>query len=172
MADPVVVVGAGAIGLSCGYFLQRAGCEVVVIDAGPVGEGASWGNAGWISPSLSAPIPGPAALRTALRSLGKPTSPLWLRPNFDPSFLLWGMAFLRHCTPRSSERGLAATAVLSRDAFRYFDDMLADGLKIDLQRRGLLLIGTSQSGIDDEFAELGKLPAHQIPVEISQLSAE
>ncbi len=128
MPERVVVVGAGAVGLSCAYYLQRAGLEVDVIDAGPVGNGASWGNAGWVSPSLSAPIPGPASLRTALRSIGKPTSPLWLRPQIDPAFLLWGMGFLRHCTPAASERGLAATALLSRDAFRYFDDMLADGL--------------------------------------------
>jgi D-amino-acid dehydrogenase len=171
MPDRVVVVGAGAVGLSCAYFLQRAGFDVDVIDSGPVGNGASWGNAGWISPSLSAPIPGPAALRTALGSIGKPTSPLYLRPHFDPSFLLWGMAFLRHCTPRSNERGLAATALLSRDAFRYFDDMRADGIELNLQRRGLLLIGTSQAAIDDEFAELGRLPGDQIPIEISCLSA-
>jgi D-amino-acid dehydrogenase len=81
------------------------------------------------------------------------------------------MAFLRHCTPHSSERGLAATAVLTRDAFRYFDDMLADGLELDLQRRGLLLIGTSQAAIDEESAELGKLSEHKIPVQISRLSA-
>ncbi|MDR2987045.1 MAG: FAD-binding oxidoreductase, partial [Nocardiopsaceae bacterium] len=80
-------------------------------------------------------------------------------------------AFLRHCTPRSSERGLAATAVLTRDAFRYFDEMIADGLELDLQRRGLLLIGTSQASIDEEFAELSKLSAHEIPVEISRLTA-
>src|SRR5262249_41789068 len=92
------------------------------------------------------------------------------RPQFDPSFLLWGLGFLRHCTPRSSERGLAATAVLSRDAFRYFDEMLRDGLELNLERRGLLLIGTSQAAIDEELAELGKLSAHQIPVEVSRLS--
>jgi glycine/D-amino acid oxidase-like deaminating enzyme len=28
-----VVVGVGAVGLSCAYFLQRAGFEVVVLDA-------------------------------------------------------------------------------------------------------------------------------------------
>jgi len=33
MPQRVVVVGAGAIGLSCAYFLQRAGFEVVVLDA-------------------------------------------------------------------------------------------------------------------------------------------
>jgi D-amino-acid dehydrogenase len=167
----VVVVGAGAVGLSCAYFLQRAGFDVVVIDAAAVGEGASWGNAGWVSPSLSAPIPGPAALRTALRSIGHPASPLWLRPQPDPGFLLWGLGFLRHCTRRCSERGLAATALLTRDAFRYFDDMLADGLDLTLERRGLLLIGTSRAAVDAEFAELGTLGAHRIQLEITRLSA-
>jgi D-amino-acid dehydrogenase len=171
MPERVVVVGAGAIGLSCAYFLQRGGFDVDVIDSGTVGNGASWGNAGWVSPSLSAPIPGPVALRTALSSIGKPTSPLWLRPQFDPSFLLWGAGFLRHCTPRSSERGLAATALLSRDAFSYFDDMATDGFELNLRRRGLLLIGTSLAAIDEELGELGKLAPHQIPIEISRLSA-
>jgi D-amino-acid dehydrogenase len=167
--ERVVVVGAGAVGLSCAYFLQRDGFDVVVIDGGQVGDGASWGNAGWVSPSLSAPIPGPAALRTALGSVGKPASPLWLRPQPDPSFLLWGLGFLRHCTRGASERGLAATTLLSRDAFRYFDEMSADGLDLGLERRGLLFIGTSPGDLDLEYAELRKL-AGQIPGEITRLS--
>ncbi len=171
MPGRVVVVGAGAVGLCCAYFLQRAGFDVDVVDAGRVGDGASWGNAGWVSPSLSAPIPGPAALRTALGSIGKPASPLWLRPRFDPGFLLWGLGFLRHCTRRSSERGLAATALLSSDAFRYFDELLADGLDLRLERRGLLLIGTSQAAVDEEFAELSRLGASGITIDMARLPA-
>jgi D-amino-acid dehydrogenase len=170
MAARVVVVGAGAVGLSCAYFLQRAGFEVTVVDAGPVGGGASWGNAGWITPSLSAPIPGPAALRTALGSIGKPDSPLWLRPQPDPRFALWGLSFLRHCTRASNERGLAATALLSRDAFRYYEEMRADGVAIDLERRGLLFIARSEAELDAELAELHRLPAQGIAAEITRLS--
>src|SRR5215475_4693343 len=170
MAGRVVVVGAGAVGLCCAYFLQQAGFEVTVLDAGPVGDGASWGNAGWITPSLSAPIPGPGALRTALGSLGKPDSPLWLRPQPDPRFALWGLSFLRHCTRASNERGLAATALLARDAFRYYDEMRADGLAVDLERQGLLLIARSQAELDLEQAELGRLAAHGIDAEMTRLS--
>ena len=170
MAARVVVVGAGAVGLSCAYFLQRAGFEVTVLDGGAVGEGASWGNAGWITPSLSAPIPGPAALRTALGSIGRPDSPLWLRPQPDPGFALWGLSFLRHCTRASNERGLAATALLSRDAFRYYDEMRADGVAVDLERRGLLFIARSEAELDAELAELDRLPAHGIAAEITRLS--
>jgi len=170
MTARVVVVGAGAVGLSCAYFLQRAGFEVTVLDAGLVGKGASWGNAGWITPSLSAPIPGPAALCTALGSIGKPDSPLWLRPQADPGFALWGLSFLRHCTRASNERGLAATALLSRDAFRYYDEMRSDGVAVELERHGLLFIARSRAELDAELAELGRLPAHGIAAEITRLS--
>jgi D-amino-acid dehydrogenase len=172
MAERVVVVGAGAVGLCCAYFLQRAGSDVTILDAGPVGDGASWGNAGWVSPSLSAPIPGPAALRTALGSIGRPDSPLWLRPQPDPAFALWGLSFLRHCSRASNERGLAATALLSRDAFRYYDEMRADGLAVDLVRHGLLFIARSGAELDLELAELRRLPAHGIAADVTRLSAE
>jgi D-amino-acid dehydrogenase len=168
----VLVAGAGAVGLSCAYFLQRAGCEVTVLDAGPVGGGASWGNAGGVSPSLSAPIPGPAAVVTALRSIGKPDSPLWLAPQPDPAFALWGLSFLRHCTRASNERGLAATALLSKDAFRFYDVMRADGLAVDLERRGLLFIARSAAELDAELAELSRAASHGVAAGITRLSGD
>jgi D-amino-acid dehydrogenase len=172
MAARVLVAGAGAVGLSSAYFLQRAGCEVTVLDAGPVGAGASWGNAGWVSPSLSAPIPGPAAVVTALRSVGKPDSPLWLAPQPDPAFALWGLSFLRHCTRASNERGLAATALLSKDAFRFYDVMRADGLAVGLERRGLLFIARSAAELDAELAELSRAASHGVAAGITRLSGD
>jgi D-amino-acid dehydrogenase len=172
MTARVLVAGAGAVGLSCAYFLQRAGCEVTVLDAGPVGGGASWGNAGWVSPSLSAPIPGPAAVVTALRSVGKPDSPLWLAPQPDPAFALWGLSFLRHCTRASNERGLAATALLSKDAFRFYDVMRADGLAVGLERRGLLFIARSAAELDAELAELSRAASHGVAAGITRLSGD
>jgi len=143
-----------------------------VLDAGPVGAGASWGNAGWVSPSLSAPIPGPAAVVTALRSVGKPDSPLWLAPQPDPAFALWGLSFLRHCTRASNERGLAATALLSKDAFRFYDVMRADGLAAGLERRGLLFIARSAAELDAELAELSRAASHGVAAGIMRLSGD
>ena len=143
-----------------------------MLDAGPVGAGASWGNAGWVSPSLSAPIPGPAAVVTALRSVGKPDSPLWLAPQPDPAFALWGLSFLRHCTRASNERGLAATALLSKDAFRFYDVMRADGIAVGLERRGLLFIARSAAELDAELAELSRSASHGVAAGITRLSGD
>jgi glycine oxidase len=46
----VAIVGGGIIGLSCAYFLARAGLSVEVFDRGDLGKEASWAGAGIIPP--------------------------------------------------------------------------------------------------------------------------
>ena len=59
-----VVIGAGVIGLACAYALNKRGREVVVLDQGSPANICSLGNAGWIVPSLSAPLPAPGLTLT------------------------------------------------------------------------------------------------------------
>src|SRR3954452_6786222 len=47
----VAVVGGGIIGLTCAYFLSRAGWSVEVFDRGDLGKEASWAGAGVIPPA-------------------------------------------------------------------------------------------------------------------------
>ncbi len=49
----VVVIGAGIYGCSTAYFLARAGVQVLVVDAGDLGAGASGANAGNLHLQLS-----------------------------------------------------------------------------------------------------------------------
>ena len=69
---PVVVVGGGVIGLCLAHHLAEGGAQVDVVERHHVGAGASWGNAGWVCESHSAPIPAPGVVRDALASLGQP----------------------------------------------------------------------------------------------------
>ncbi|HEX9627332.1 MAG TPA: glycine oxidase ThiO [Acidiferrobacterales bacterium] len=50
MANPWYVIGGGLIGLLCAYELRQAGKEVIVLDRGQVGRGASWAGGGILSP--------------------------------------------------------------------------------------------------------------------------
>ena len=56
------------VGLCSAYALTRAGAEVVLLERGELGRGASEGNTGWISPTISTPLAAPGVLRTGLRS--------------------------------------------------------------------------------------------------------
>ena len=63
----IVVVGAGVIGLACAYSLKKRGREVIVLDMGQPGGACSKGNAGWITPSISAPIQATGLMLASLR---------------------------------------------------------------------------------------------------------
>ena len=60
MKQPVVVLGAGIVGICCALALIEKGIEVRLIDRGAPGQGASHGNAGVISPWSCVPqsLPG------------------------------------------------------------------------------------------------------------------
>ena len=80
-----IVVGAGVIGLACAYALKKRGRDVVVLDYGEPGGACSLGNAGWVSPSISAPIPAPGLTWTSLKWMLRSDSPLYISPRAVPS---------------------------------------------------------------------------------------
>jgi len=85
----VTVVGAGIVGVASSLWLQRAGFQVTLIDAGGVGEGASFGNAGNISPGAVVPYLIPGIWREAPGWLLDPQGPLAVRPGYFLKVLPW-----------------------------------------------------------------------------------
>ncbi|WP_329242257.1 FAD-dependent oxidoreductase [Streptomyces sp. NBC_01478] len=135
---PVVVVGGGVVGLCTAYYLAESGLEVEVVERRALGSGASRGNAGWVCLSHSTPVPAPGVVRYALRSLGRPDSPLYLRPLPDPAFVRWLWRFWRSSTPAAFRRGYTAIAELNRSTFDLFDGLRAAGVETGLTRPGMV----------------------------------
>ena len=84
-----IVVGAGVAGLSTALYLQRAGVAVAVIDPLPPAGGASFGNAGLLSPDTAVPIALPGMLRKVPGWLADPLGPLSVKPSYFPRALPW-----------------------------------------------------------------------------------
>src|SRR5512132_2806648 len=93
----VAVVGGGVVGIACGLELARRGARVLVLERDRVGRGCSYGNAGWITPSLAAPIADPSLLSKSLVWLLDPESPLYVQPRLDPALFRWLAGFLLAC---------------------------------------------------------------------------
>lgn len=123
-----LVVGAGIVGLSCAWSLQALGVEVEILDRGRVGSGASWGNAGIISPALTVPLPEPSILRFGLRAVLDPGSPVALRMPPSRRTLLFLARMARHCTSVRWKRALDVYRALNEQIFEAFDEQQAGGL--------------------------------------------
>jgi D-amino-acid dehydrogenase len=156
MSDRVVIVGGGVIGLCIAHALVAEGADVVVFDAGRFGDGASRGNAGWITPGLSAPLAAPGTMAQALRWMPDPRSPLLVRPTVSPRFLRWSYDFWRACAPARHRAGMAALVPFGQRTLGAFDRLAASGVTFEEHRDGLLFVAHREKVIAHEqelFAE-------------------
>jgi glycine/D-amino acid oxidase-like deaminating enzyme len=136
--DPVIVVGGGVVGLCVARYLATAGVAVEVLERATVGSGASWGNAGWVCRSHSAPIAAPGATAYVLRSLGRPDAPLWVRPSLDLGLARWALRFWRSSRRSRFRRGYAALVELNRTTFELFEGLRSAGVETTLRTPGLV----------------------------------
>jgi D-amino-acid dehydrogenase len=146
-ARSVVVVGGGVIGVCSAYYLARRGAAVTVVERGDLCGGASFGNAGGITPG-HVPINRPGRVAQALRSLNRPTHPLYLAPRWDPALLRWLWAFARHCTPEHLETSMAVFGPLGRASMPLFDQLVAEeSLACGYRREGYAEVYRTAEGL-------------------------
>ncbi len=139
-SGPVLVLGAGVIGVTTAYYLARAGHGVTVLDRGPeAGRETSFANGGQLSSSHASPWAAPSAPATALKWLGRTDAPLLFRLRADPALWSWSLKFLANCTAHrfriNTERALRM-ALYSRQALA---DLRAETtIAYDRLSRGIL----------------------------------
>jgi D-amino-acid dehydrogenase len=150
----VTVVGGGAIGLSTAHELQRLGAGTLLLESGRCGEQASAGNAGWITPGISNPIPAPGTVPLALRWMLDPASPLLVRPTLRPSFLRWAYEFWRSTSPSRYSAGMAAMVALGGRALGAYDTLRDAGVEFEMHADGLLFVAHSEHELAAELSAL------------------
>ena len=144
----VAVVGGGVVGLACAWELQRLGAEVVVLERALVGTGASQGNTGWVSPSLTYPLPAPGMVREGLRQLVTGGDAFVLRPRLDPMFVRWLWGFWRSSTRSRFDAGVRALLALNRRTLELFDRYRDEGVAFEMHGGGLLIAARTRDGLD------------------------
>jgi D-amino-acid dehydrogenase len=138
----VIVIGAGLIGVSTAYFLNRGGHDVLVLDRadGP-GRETSFANGGLLTPSMADPWNAPGCWRTLLASLGRTDAAMQLRVKALPSLAAWGIRFLLNSRLARFERNtlsnfrlalhsLAVMEALRRDVHCEYGRGTAGSLKL------------------------------------------
>ena len=157
----VIVLGAGLLGVTSAYYLSQLGHEVTVIDrqASPAAE-TSFANGGQISVSHAEPWANPSAPLKVLKWLGKEDAPLLFRIRADMRQWLWGLQFLRECTPartRYNIEQIVRLGTYSRDTLQQLRRDI--GITYDEQTQGILHFYTSQQEFDGAEAPAAQMRA-------------
>lgn len=163
----IAVIGAGVVGLTIALELVEAGREVVLVDPGSPGMGASYGNAGTVAGYATSPVGTPDVLRSLPSLLFSKTSPLAIKARALPSLTPWLLRFLRQSLPVAAERNSRAIAALLSDAAERWDDLAlrVQGAGI-LQRRGCLYLYETPQALRDANVEMARRRALGVDVEL------
>ena len=154
-----IVLGAGLLGVTSAYYLRQLGHEVVVIDrqASPAAE-TSFANGGQISVSHAEPWANPSAPLKVLKWLGQEDAPLLFRLRADLRQWLWGLSFLRECTPGRTRHNIEQIVRLGTYSRQMLQQLRTErGIAYDQRTQGILHFYTSER----EF-EAAEAPAAQM----------
>ncbi|MES2914270.1 MAG: FAD-dependent oxidoreductase [Pseudomonadota bacterium] len=153
----IAVIGAGVIGLTIALELVDQGRQVVLVDPGQPGMGASYGNAGTIAGYATSPVGTPEVLRSLPSLLFSKTSPLAIRHRALPALAPWLLRFLWQSLPARSERNSRALAALLANAADLWDGLAlrVNGAGV-LQRRGCLYLYESPQAFTAARTELNR----------------
>jgi D-amino-acid dehydrogenase len=166
----VVVIGGGVVGLAVAAALVDHGATVVVLDEGRVGQGASAGNAGWITPVLSEPLSAPGVHWQAMRWMANPSSPFLMRPVPRGSYLRWLYRFWRSTAPWRYQAGMAALVALTDEAHSSFDRLAEAGVEFEMHCDGMLFVARGERAVAREASAIDAQRAHGYRGAFEQLS--
>ena len=168
----VLVLGSGLLGVSSAYYLSQLGHVVTVVDrqAHPAAE-TSFANGGQISVSHAEPWANPSAPLKLLQWLGKEDAPLLFRLRADMRQWLWGLQFLRECTPARTRHNIAQIVRLGTYSRAMLQALRsATGLNYDQRTQGILHFYTSQK--EFEAAQGPALQMRELGCERQVVSAD
>ena len=146
----VIVLGAGLLGVTSAYYLQQLGHDVTVVDrqATPAAE-TSFANGGQISVSHAEPWANPSAPLKVLQWLGKEDAPLLFRIRADMRQWLWGLQFLRECTPARTRHNIEQIVRLGTYSRSMLQALRREaGIAYDERTQGILHFYTTQKEFD------------------------
>jgi D-amino-acid dehydrogenase len=157
-AADVIVIGGGVIGTASALALAERGASVLLVERGEIASGASYGNAGWISPSHGMPLPAPGVIGQALRWLFNPESPFYVKPRVDLDLIRWLLGFMSAATAKRAHETMRVNRELTLASLALTEKLASTpGAEFGFERRGLLMVCESAQGLDVAAHELATI---------------
>ncbi len=184
MGKNIIIVGGGIIGLSSAYYLLKEGHNITVIDKSDLTKGASFVNAGYITPSHIIPLASPGMMAKGIKMMFNSSSPFYIKPRLDLDFLKWTLNFNASSTKKNVEKAIPLIKdinLLSRDLYTEIYKS-GDLGEFHLEKKGLLMLyKTAKEGkheaevakrAEDEGLEVKTLTLKELAILQPNLSHE
>ncbi|MDE2447260.1 MAG: FAD-dependent oxidoreductase, partial [Alphaproteobacteria bacterium] len=162
-----IVIGAGIIGTTLAYTLQKRGRQVTLIDKGAVGMGASFGNMASIAITEFMPASRPSVWKKIPGWMLDPEGPVRVHPAYMPKLLPWFLRFIAASRPAKLRELEAHGAALCS---RVYDDLLPllkeTGLQGELSEEGCLSLYANEAEFKTDRDHIEILERFNIPHEV------
>ena len=146
----ILVLGAGVVGTTTAWFLQKQGHQVTVVDRqNQAGLETSYANGGQISVSHAEPWANPSAPLKVLKWLTRADAPLLFRPTLDPAQWRWALSFLGECTSAKAAHNIRQMVNLGTYSRGQLQALRKDaGIEYDHLEKGILHFYTNPAEFD------------------------
>ena len=147
-----IIIGGGIIGLCSAYYLQKEGHQVTVIDQSNMDGGASYVNAGYISPSHIIPLSAPGVVKKGIQWMFDPSSPFYVKPRANKDFLKWAWAFNKSCNPSHVKKAIPVIRDISVMSHELYEDIQKEkGFDFHFEKKGLLMLCQTEKMLEEEI---------------------
>ena len=146
----ILVLGAGVVGITTAWYLQKQGHQVTVVDRqNQAGLETSYANGGQISVSHAEPWANPSAPLKVLKWLTRPDAPLLFRPKLDPDQWRWALSFLGQCTSARAAHNIRQIVNLGTYSRSHLQALRKEaGIEYDHLEKGILHFYTNPAEFD------------------------
>ncbi|MDC9721789.1 MAG: FAD-dependent oxidoreductase [Urechidicola sp.] len=171
MSKKVIIIGGGIIGLCSAYYLQKEGHQVTIVDQSSMDGGASYINAGYISPSHIVPLAAPGVMKKGLKWMFDKSSPLYIKPRLDLDFLRWTWAFNKSCNQKHVEKSIPIIKDIAVWSQELYDDMKQqEQFNFHYEKNGILMLCQTDKMLEEEI-EVAKI-ASKVGLDVSEVTLD
>jgi len=152
MNKDVVIIGGGIIGLSSAYYLQKEGHKVTVIDQSDITSGASFVNAGYVSPSHFVPLAAPGMINKGIKWMFHKSSPFYIKPRVDIDLIKWGLNFKKSATQEKVDKAIPILKDFNIFSKELYEEIRASNeFDFFYKKKGLIMLYQTDKGGEEEW---------------------
>ena len=151
-AKKIIVIGGGVNGLSAAYYLRKKDYDVTLIDREDISNNCSFGNMGFLSPSHFIPLASPGIISEGLKHLLSRTSPFYIKPRLNYSFLRWMLNFYSSSSQKIVDKNAPPLSELLLLSRRLMNDIADDiGDSFFLEEIGCMMMCHGKKAFEEEL---------------------